>query len=65
MLYAYAIPFVYGLGGRFWLNARYKINDTFAVYLRVSETVYQGAWAAAHNKKHTRTDVHALLRVKL
>ena len=65
VLYAYAIPFVYGLGGRFWLNARYKINDTFALYLRVSETVYQGAWAAAHDKKHTRTDVHALLRVKL
>ena len=65
VLYAYSIPFVYGLGGRFWLNARYKINDTFAVYLRVSETVYQGAWAAAHDKKHTRTDVHALLRVKL
>ena len=65
VLYAYAIPFVYGLGGRFWLNARYKINDTFAVYLRVSETVYQGAWAAAHDKKYTRTDIHALLRVKL
>ena len=65
VLYAYAIPFVYGLGGRFWLNARYKINDTFAVYLRVSETVYQGAWAAAHDKQNTRTDIHALLRVKL
>ena len=65
VLYAYSIPFVYGLGGRFWLNARYKINDTFAVYLRVSETVYQGAWAAAHDKKITRTDIHALLRVKL
>lgn len=65
VLYAYSIPFVYGLGGRFWLNARYKINDTFAVYLRVSETVYQGVWAAEHDKKHTRTDVHALLRVKL
>ena len=65
VLYAYSIPFVYGLGGRFWLNARYKINDTFAVYLRVSETVYQEAWAAAHDKKHTRTDIHALLRVKL
>ena len=65
VLYAYAIPFVYGLGGRFWLNARYKINDTFAVYLRVSETVYQGVWAAAHDKRNTRTDVHALLRVKL
>ena len=65
VLYAYAIPFVYGLGGRFWLNARYKINDTFAVYLRVSETVYQGKWAEVHKKQNTRTDVHALLRVKL
>ena len=64
VLYAYAIPFVYGLGGRFFLNARYKINDTFALYLRVSETIYQEAWAAAHKKQNTRTDVHALLRVK-
>ena len=65
VLYAYAIPFVYGLGGRFWLNARYKINDIFSVYLRVSETIYQRAWAMEHDKKSTRTDVHALLRVKL
>ena len=65
VLYAYAIPFVYGLGGRFWLNARYKINDRFSVYLRVSETVYQHAWAIEHDKKSTRTDVHVLLRVKL
>ena len=65
VLYAYAIPFVYGFGGRFWLNARYKINDTFSVYLRVSETIYQNAWAMEHNKNCTRADVHALLRVKL
>ena len=65
VLYAYAIPFVYGLGGRLWLNARYKINDTFSVYLRVSETIYQRTWAIEHDKKSTRTDVHALLRVKL
>lgn len=65
VLYAYAIPFVYGLGGRFWLNARYKINDIFSLYLRVSETIYQNAWAMEHNKKSTRTDVHALLRIKL
>ena len=65
VLYASAIPFVYGLGGRFWLNARYKINDTFSVYFRLSETVYQKAWALEHNKKSTRTDVHALVRVKL
>lgn len=65
VLYAYAIPFVYGLGGRFWLNARYKINDIFSFYLRVSETIYQNAWAIEHDKKSTRTDVHALLRIKL
>ena len=65
VLYAYAIPFVYGFGGRFWLNARYKINDTFSVYLRVSETIYQNAWAMKHNKNCTRADVHALLGVKL
>lgn len=65
VLYAYAIPFVYGLGGRFWLNARYKINDIFSLYLRVSETIYQNAWAIEHYKKSTRTDVHALLRIKL
>ena len=65
VLYAYAIPFVYGLGGRFWLNARYKINDIFSLYLRVSETIYQNAWAIEHDKKGTRTDVHALLRIKL
>ena len=65
VLYAYAIPFVYGLGGRFWLNARYKINDIFSFYLRVSETIYQNAWAMEHDKKSTRTDVHALLRIKL
>jgi hypothetical protein len=64
VLYAYQIPFVYGLGGRFWLNARYKINDMFSVYLRVSATIYQETWAKAHDKMNTRTDIHALVRVK-
>ena len=65
VLYAYAMPFVYGVGGRFWVNARYQINDMFSVYLRVSETVYQKAWAADHGKERTDTDIHALLRIKL
>ena len=65
VLYAYAMPFVYGVGGRFWVNARYRINDMFSVYLRVSETVYQKAWAADHGKERTDTDIHALLRIKL
>lgn len=65
VLYAYSIPNVYGLGGRFLVNVRYKINDMFAIYLRVSETVYQKAWAEEHQKKSTRTDVHTLVRIKL
>lgn len=65
VLYAYSIPNVYGLGGRFWVNMRYKINDMFAIYLRLSETVYHKAWAAEHEKRNTRTDVHALVRIKL
>ena len=65
VLYAYSIPNVYGLGGRFWVNVRYKINDMFAIYLRVSETIYQKAWAEEHKKRNTRTDVHALVRIKL
>ena len=65
VLDAYSIPNVYGLGGRFWVNVRYKINDMFAIYLRVSESVYQQAWAAEHNRNNTRTDVHALVRIKL
>ena len=65
VLYAHAMPFAYGIGGRFLLNARYKINDTFSLYLRLSETVYQRVWAAQHNKKGTRTDIHALVRVKM
>lgn len=65
VLYNFAIPFVYGLGGRFWLNARYKINDIFSIYLRISETIYQKAWAMAHDRKNTRTDIHTLVRIKL
>ena len=65
VLYAYSIPFVYGLGGRFLFNARYHINHIFSIYLRASETIYHHGWAADHDKKSTRTDVHVLLRVKL
>jgi hypothetical protein len=65
VLYAYSIPFVYGLGARLWLNARYKINDTFSLYLKVSETIYERAWANMHDKANSRTDLHVLLRIKI
>ena len=65
VLYAYSIPAVYGLGGRAYLCFRWQIIPQLALYLRVSETVYQRQWASDHNKSTTRTDVHLLLRAKL
>ena len=47
------------------MNVRYRISDAVSVYLRLSETVYGKKWAIAHDKKNTRTDVHALVRVRL
>lgn len=65
VLYAYSFPNVYGVGGRCYLNARYRVNDVMSVYLRLSETVYGKKWAEAHDKKSTRTDVHVLVKVRL
>lgn len=65
VLYAYSFPNAYGVGGRCYVNMRYRISDVVSVYLRLSETVYGKKWAEAHDKKSTRTDVHALVRVRL
>ena len=65
VLYAFSVPAVYGLGGRAYLCLRWQIIPQLAVYFRVSETLYQAQWAAAHSRKQTRTDVHLLLRAKL
>lgn len=73
VLYAFSIPAVYGLGGRAYLCLRWQAMDKLAVYLRVSETLYQRAWYAEHHSEWngaagsipTRTDVHLLLRWKL
>ena len=73
VLYAFSIPAVYGLGGRAYLCLRWQAMDKLALYLRVSETIYQRAWYAEHHSEWngavgsipTRTDVHFLLRWKL
>ena len=73
VLYAFSIPAVYGLGGRAYLCLRWQAMDKLALYLRVSETLYQRAWYAEHHSEWngaagsipTRTDVHLLLRWKL
>ena len=62
VLYAFSIPAVYGLGGRAYLCLKWQIIPQLALYAKVSETVYQTAWAAEHNKAQTRTDIHLLLR---
>ena len=65
VLYAWSIPAVYGLGGRFILNLRWQIVPQLAMYLRLSETVYSKQWATIHSRPSTRTDIHLLLRAKL
>lgn len=73
VLYAFSIPAVYGLGSRAYVCLRWQAMEKLALYLRVSETLYQRAWYAEHHSEWngaagsipTRTDVHLLLRWKL
>lgn len=65
VLYAYSNSAVYGLGGRAYMCLKWQIIKQLAVYLKVSETVYNAQWATAHNRAVTRTDIHLLLRAKL
>ena len=65
VLYAYSVPATYGLGGRAYVCLRWKIIPQLALYLRVSETVYQRQWATNHSRAMTRTDVQFLLRAVL
>lgn len=73
VLYAFSIPAVYGLGGRAYVCLRWQAMEKLALYLRVSETIYERAWYQQHHSEWngavgsipTRTDVHLLLRWKL
>ena len=65
VLYAFSVPAVYGLGGRAYLCFQWQIIPQLALYFRALETIYQPAWASAHNRPTTRTDLHLLLRAKL
>ena len=64
VLYAFSIPASYGQGARFYLNSRYHINNHFALYFKLSETVYTPTWVKARAlTRATRTDAHLLLRI--
>ncbi len=71
VLYAFSIPAVYGLGGRAYLILQWNIIPQLALYLRVSESIYQRSWYSDHHPEWTnttvptRTDIHLLLRAKL
>lgn len=65
VLYAFSIPAVYGLGGRAYLCVQWQATPQLALYLRVSETIYNKNWATLHDRSITRTDIHFLLRAKL
>ena len=45
VLYSFSIPATYGLGGKIYLNSRFKIHDIISLYLKVCETIYANKWA--------------------
>ena len=65
VLYAWSIPSSYGVGGRAYLNLRWRIIDQLSLYLKVSETVYSRDWSQQRDIPQTRTDIHLLLRAYL
>lgn len=66
VLYAFSIPPIYGRGGRFFLNLRWRVIPQLSLYLRVSETIYSPQWASYRDYPSiTRTDIHLLLRASL
>ncbi len=65
VLYAYSTPALYGIGGRFYFNARYHINETISIYTKIAHTAYSTAWANERNIPANKTDVRLLLRLTL
>lgn len=65
VLYAYSNYATYGIGGRFYLNMRYRILPTLSLYLKFSETLYTHAWAEKQKIPWHRSDIHLLLRATL
>ena len=65
VLYSFSIPAIYGLGGKIYLNSRFKIHDIVSLYLKVCETIYADKWAKRINKKNTDTDIHISVRISI
>ncbi len=65
VLHAYSTPSLYGVGGRFYFNARYKINETISIYTKIAHTAYTTAWATEKEIPANKTDVRLLVRLTL
>lgn len=69
VLYLSSTPAFYGRGSRTYLNANFKLNDTFTFYLKASYTKSHdgrtlGSALDAIDADH-KTDLHFQLRIKL
>ena len=66
VLYGYSSTFANGIGGRAYLNLRWKCTENFSLYFRVSETgrvmANDEGIIANGTKVDWRTDIHLLLR---
>lgn len=64
VLYAFTIPATYGIGARYYANIRWKINEHFSLYGKISDTWYAQKWAVERSMtKNHSTDLHLLLRI--
>lgn len=65
VLNAFSIPMLYGIGGRWFVNFRYKINNMFSIYLKAAQTIFTDETVEKQSyNSHTRSEIHTLLRIK-
>ncbi len=39
-MYAFSVPMAYGLGTRYYFNAKYELNRNLSFWLKLAQTVY-------------------------
>lgn len=65
VLHAFSSPMLYGSGGRWMVNFRYRITNNVSLHLKAAETIFSdGTMSAQSLSTRSRSEVHALLRVK-
>lgn len=69
VLYAFSSPMNYGLGSRYYLNARYDIGEKLSLWLKLAQTVYADGRSSQSSGNeeilgNRKTDFRFLLRWK-